>query len=83
MAKLNGPKDTVLLKFESAVATGKEGLLVVRARSVHLEEGTGDAGGTRGVAGVSVAAARAGERGLQPVRPVPDGAFRIVRAAAG
>ena len=60
---------------------------MVRARPLQLEEGTGDAGGAGGVPGagaVNVAPPQpAVEGGLRPVRPVPDGALRVVRAACG
>jgi len=82
------PEDTELAEFESAVATVKGGLPVVRALSLHLEEGTGDAGGAGGVVAgagaVSVAPpVPAEEDGLGPVRPVPDGVVRVIIRAGG
>lgn len=77
----SSPEDSVLAKFERAVATVKGGLLVVRALSLQLEQGTGEAGGAE--AGAVNAAAPAEEGGLCAERPVPDGALRVVRAAGG
>lgn len=45
-----GPKDADLDYLQSAVAIRNESLLVVRAASLQLPEGAGDAGGTGGVA---------------------------------
>jgi len=71
------PEDADLGKFESAVAIGKQGLPAVRARSLHLEEGPGDA------VGAAVAAAPAKGAGHQPVRPVPDGTGGVRVAGRG
>jgi len=70
------PEDADLGKFESAVAVGKQGLPAVRARSLHLQEGPGDAVGAA-VAGPAKGA------GHQPVRPVPDGTGHVRLAGRG
>lgn len=72
------PEDADLGKFKSAVSIGKEAFPAVRARSLHLEEGPGDAVGAgvakaAGVVNVAAAAAPAKGAGHQAVRPVPDG----------
>lgn len=80
----SSPEDANLGKFETAVAIDIEGLPAVRARSLHLEEGPGDAvgAGVANVGAVDVAAPAQGA-GEQPVRPVPDGTGRVVKLAGG
>lgn len=79
-----GPEDAGFGDVESAVSAGKGGLPAVRARSLHLEEGPGDAVGA-GVAGAVIVAEAAPAKGAdqQPVRPVPDGAVRVIIMAGG